>query len=127
MINGLPHQVKTWWSTFFYYFVPYLYVMCTTGTLYLNFNFMDYTYRVGWAVGKLIVLGDLYYSGEVTPYKLVAHYKGDSWHEWDAALIKGVYWSLQNGTFFFALGLLALVIHTMHVRYRRRMSPGTQS
>lgn len=127
MINGLPHQVTTWWSTFFYYCIPYLYVMCTTGTLYLNFNFMEYTYRVGWAVGKLIVLGDLYYSGEVTVYKLTAHYKGDTWHEWDAALIKGFYWAFRKKFLFVFIGLLAIIACIFRVNKGRRLASGGPS
>ena len=36
------------------------------------------------AAGNVIIIGDGYYTGRVTPRKLVGHLRGRSWHERDA-------------------------------------------
>ena len=36
------------------------------------------------AAGNVIIIGDGYYTGKVTPLKLVGHLRGRSWHERDA-------------------------------------------
>jgi hypothetical protein len=63
---------------------PFLSVLTTTGPVHLTESFLEYRSAHAVAAGSLMIIGDGYYTGKVTPVKLVGHLRGRSWHERDA-------------------------------------------
>ena len=63
---------------------PFLSVLTTTGPVHLTESFLAYRSAHAAAAGNVIIIGDGYYTGRVTPRKLVGHLRGRSWHERDA-------------------------------------------
>ena len=63
---------------------PFLSVLTTTGPVHLTESFLEYRSTHTIAAGSLVIIGDGYYTGKVTPRKLVGHLRGRSWHEADA-------------------------------------------
>ena len=63
---------------------PFLSVLATTGPVHLTESFLEYRSAHAVAAGNIIIIGDGYYTGRVTPRKLVGHLRGRSWHERDA-------------------------------------------
>ena len=64
---------------------PFLSVLATTGPVHLTESFLEYrSTHHAVAAGNVIIIGDGYYTGKVTPRKLVGHLRGRSWHERDA-------------------------------------------
>ena len=63
---------------------PFLSVLTTTGPVHLTESFLEYRSAHAVAAGNVIIIGDGYYTGRVTPRKLVGHLRGRSWHERDA-------------------------------------------
>ena len=63
---------------------PFLSVLTTTGPVHLTESFLEYRSAHAVAAGSLMIIGDGYYTGQVTPRKLVGHLRGRSWHERDA-------------------------------------------
>ena len=63
---------------------PFLSVLATTGPVHLTESFLEYRSAHAVAAGNIIIIGDGYYTGTVTPRKLVGHLRGRSWHERDA-------------------------------------------
>ena len=63
---------------------PFLSVLATTGPVHLTESFLEYRSAHDVAAGNIIIIGDGYYTGRVTPRKLVGHLRGRSWHERDA-------------------------------------------
>ena len=63
---------------------PFLSVLTTTGPVHLTESFLEYRSAHAVAAGNVIIIGDGYYTGRVTPHKLVGHLRGRSWHERDA-------------------------------------------
>ena len=63
---------------------PFLSVLATTGPVHLTESFLEYRSAHAVAAGSLMIISDGYYTGKVTPLKLVGHLRGRSWHERDA-------------------------------------------
>ena len=59
-------------------------MLATTGPVHLTESFLEYRSTHAFAAGSLVIIGDGYYTGRVTPRKLVGHLRGRSWHERDA-------------------------------------------
>eukprot|EP00298_Acanthocystis_sp_HF-20_P019160 c22457_g1_i1.p1 GENE.c22457_g1_i1~~c22457_g1_i1.p1 ORF type:complete len:147 (-),score=22.38 c22457_g1_i1:27-467(-) len=82
-----------------YYFIPYLTVLLSTGSIFLSLEYCEYQQK-----NRINIIGRKMYASDLE--KWVGHREGNSWHSWDVEYIFPIV--LDPKKLFFGLFILVL-------------------